>query len=87
MITYNDIKVGGFEISLSKLVGKQVKDIRGYLSKEFGDVVFKMTSIVLEDDTKMGCEGEHEFPYLVQYNASKQPNFDDATLERLYEGR
>lgn len=41
-----------------------------------------MLYIIFEDDTRLMCEGEHDQPYLVEYGTD-QPNFDDATLERL----
>lgn len=82
MITLNDIKVEGstYRLSLTKLMGKQIKDIHGYLSSELGDPVFKMINVVFEDGTKLGAEGEHDFPYLV----GEQPNHNEETLERLY---
>jgi hypothetical protein len=52
---------------------------------EFGQVNFKLTEIVLEDDSIMDIEGEHDFPYLLDYRSQPQPNFDEDTLERLYE--
>ena len=85
-IKYEDIKVEGstYLISLVKLIGKPIKDIQGYFTKEFGDVTFKVTDLVFEDGSEMGFEGEHDLPYLVSY-ASGQTNFDYETLERLYE--
>ena len=85
MITHQDIKVSEstFRISLSKLIGKQIKDITGYLSGELGGVSFKVSDIILEDDTRISVEGEHDFPYLVSCGRTAQPNFDDDTLQRL----
>lgn len=85
MIKHTDIKISSFEISLVKLIGQGVKDIKGYLTMEFGDVTFKMTSIVLNNDTEMGCEGEHDLPYLVSFPNAIPDNFDQETLERLYD--
>lgn len=81
-----DILVEGsdYEISLSKLIEKPIKDIRGYLSSEFGDAVFKLTEVEFEDGTFLGVEGEHDLPYLVQ-SRSDQPNYDDETLNALEE--
>lgn len=74
-----------YEIDLLKLVGKRVKAITGYLSMEFGyDPSFKLCQIVFEDGTSMGVEGEHDFPYVVEWRLEKQPNFNDETLHRLY---
>jgi len=85
MITRKDIQVEDdtFLISLSKLIGKPIKDIHGHLSDEYGGVTFVLYSIVFEDGTSMSVEGEHDFPYLVQWRTQPQPNFDDETLERL----
>lgn len=38
----------------------------GCLTKEFDDPVFKMCDVIFEDGTELGCEGEHDLPYLVQ---------------------
>jgi hypothetical protein len=67
-----------YEISLYKLIGKHALDIRGYLSSEFGGATFKITKVEFEDGTFLGAEGEHDFPYLVEWD--KQPNFDYDTL-------
>jgi hypothetical protein len=87
MITNDDVKVDGstWEISLCKLIGKKVKDIRGYISPEFGDMSFKLSHIVFDDDSEMSVEGEHDFPYLAETPRFEQPNFDQETLRRLYE--
>lgn len=88
MITLKEIKADNsdFYLSLSKLMGgKKVKDIQGYLSQEFGDPVFKLCKVVFEDGTQMGCEGEHDLPYLTDYDG--QPNMDEKTLTALCEER
>lgn len=82
MVKLENVKVGDYQISVAKLVGKSVKDVYGYISMEFGQANFKMTRVVFEDDTVLYCEGEHDFPYLVDYDA--QPNFDEETLYKLY---
>lgn len=86
-IHYQDVVVesslGTSYIGISKLTGKKIKEIIGYLSTEFGDVTFQVSRLIFEDDTEMGFEGEHDFPYLVDYRSMPQPNFDDETLERL----
>jgi hypothetical protein len=72
-----------YEISLVKLVGKDIKDVYGYLSDIGGGVTFKLTRIAFVDSTMLRVEGEHDFPYLVNHG-EEQPNFDDETLGRLY---
>lgn len=86
MINLKDVLADGstYEISLVKLTGKKIKDVKGYLTSEFGGVTFKVTELVFEDGSTMGFEGEHDLPYLVDYPKQAQPNFDEETLERLY---
>jgi hypothetical protein len=81
----HDINIEGSDylISLHKLIGKPIKDIQGYLTSEFGDVTFKMSKVEFADGTFLGCEGEHDLPYLVGFD--EQPNFDDETLQELYD--
>lgn len=67
--------------SLSKLVGKSIKDIHGVISIELGDPAFKPIAIVFDDGSTLRVEGEHDFPYVV----GNQPNYDDETLRSLFE--
>jgi hypothetical protein len=66
------------------LIGKPIKDIRGYISEELGGATWKLTKIEFEDGTFLGVEGEHDFPYLVEWIVN-QPNFDEETLLRIAE--
>lgn len=89
-ITVKDIKAdnqpGDYLLSVKKLAGKEIKDIVGYLGYEFGAAAFKICQIVFEDGTELGVGGEHDFPYIESpYPDSSPPNFDEETLERLYE--
>lgn len=86
MLTQKDILIEGstYESSLTRLIGKTIKDIRGYISDPYGGgASFKLTKIEFEDGTFLGVEGEHDYPYLVRYG-DEQPNYDEETLERLY---
>ena len=86
-ISLGDVLIDGsdYEISLTKLVGKHIKDIGGYISQCVdGDLVFKLTELTFEDDTKLWFEGEHDFPYLDELNRCPQPNFNIETFETLY---
>jgi hypothetical protein len=69
MKNHEDVLADGsdWELSLVKLAGKSIKDITGYISEEFGTPTFKMHTVVFEDGLEMGCEGEHDMPYLVNY--------------------
>lgn len=82
-----DIRVEGseYEISLVKLVGKQIKDICGNICQEYDDPVFHITKVEFEDNTFLGCKGEHDFPYLVSWGKVEQPNFDEDTFYGLLE--
>src|ERR1051326_8082285 len=85
-IHYSDITVGEYQTSLAKLTGKRIKDVVGYLTDENSGVCFKVTHIIFDDDTQVGVEGEHDFPYLVDYTRNgrfNQPNMDEETMERL----
>ena len=87
-ITLADVRVEGstYEMSLTKLIGKPIADVYVMVTKPFGiDPTLEMLRIVFEDGTSMHCEGEHDCPYLVEYRGETQPNFDDETLNRLYE--
>ena len=82
-IRYTDLVVSEYEIGLTRLIGKSIKEIRGYLSEAYSDVAFKLTKIEFTDGTFLMVEAEHDYPYLVQDTRQPQPNFDDDMLERL----
>lgn len=85
MVKLADVRVGVFEISLSKLAGKAIKDVHGYITREKGVFFFKVTDIVFEDGAELNVEGEHDFPYLgTPYPGSPIPNLEDEVLEDLY---
>ena len=85
MINLNDVRSKNCEwqISLTKLIGKGIADIEGYITDEQGQPTFKISELVLSDGTMMGVEGEHDFPYLCAYRTQPQPNFDDETFAEL----
>lgn len=58
--------VGDYELSLTRMLGKELADITGYISQEFGDRSFKVCRLVFTDGTCLGFEGEHDHPYLVE---------------------
>lgn len=85
MKNYNDVAIEGskYEIGLTKIIDKKIKEVRGYLSNDFGDLVFKMSKIELEDGTFLGCEGEHDIPYLVEYGDKTPENYNEEVLENI----
>lgn len=52
------------EISLAEMMQRGVVDVYGWVSEEFGDLTFQMTRVVFDDGTAVGCEGEHDHPYV-----------------------
>lgn len=78
-----------YEISLTKVLGKKVKDIRGYVTREFDSSVFCMTRVEFDDGTFLGCEGEHDLPYLVDWGRPDSPErcneYSEETLDEIYE--
>lgn len=62
-----DIETSSYTIGLTKVIGKAIKEIHGYTSTEYDDPVFKLCKVEFEDGTFLGCEGEHDFPYLVKW--------------------
>jgi hypothetical protein len=86
-IKIEDVRVEGhgYYLSLSKIIGKSIKDIYGYISLEFGDPSFKLTRIVFDDDSALGVEGEHDHPYPVLMTRDDPFQFEeklDALSER-----
>ena len=51
-----------FFLSYTKLTGKKIKDILGYVT-ECGDPIFNICRIVFEDDTSVSVGGEHDIAY------------------------
>ena len=83
MTTLEDLKVSPYEISLAKLIGKKINDVRGRITTDSaGELVFKLLYIELENGELLGCEGEHDFPYLVNW-PDKQRNLDSDVLNQL----
>lgn len=84
MKTHKDVKIDddkwNMDLSLERVLGKKIKDIHGYVTSEFGEdtLVFDITSIVLEDDTKMSVAGEHDIAYLYG------EDFGEGVLENIY---
>lgn len=83
----SDILIEGddYDISLSKLVGKTIKDVVGYITTEYGSAMFKLSYIVFEDGSQVGVEGEHDLPYVIEYAKWPMPNLDDDLLNELKE--
>ena len=81
----DELKVSAYELGLTRLVGKTVKEIRGYVSNPFVDEpLFKLTKIEFEDGSFLGVEGEHDVPYVVEYG-TPQPNMDEDSLQAIYD--
>ncbi len=78
-------KGSDFELSLSKLMGKEVTDVLGYVDNEFGDdpedLVFNITNIQFKDGSTADVGGEHDLPYLESYDK----DFEQKMFEILEE--
>ena len=60
-----EISTSDFEIGLSKVIGKKIKEVHGYISGDEDEGQhFQMTKVEFEDGTWMWAEGEHDMPYL-----------------------
>jgi len=55
-----------YELSLSKMAGKNIVDVIGYVSTDFGEdaPVFKTTRVVFEDGQLVRFQGEHDIAYI-----------------------
>lgn len=86
-----------YRVSLSKLVGKNIKDIHVMITNAmFGDdYQIKLSRIVFEDGTDFLVEGEHDWPYvtfservfpdLTEENLSQIAKDIDDSLDRSFE--
>lgn len=72
----------GDNLSLSKVVGQKIKDITGYVTMEFGEPVFKISNVVLENGGTLYCEGEHDMPYVTSGNGAE---ISDDLLQAIYD--
>ena len=86
-ITYADVLIpeGEMDVGLSRLVGKEIREVCGYFADIGAGASFKLTHIIFDDGSQVGIEGEHDFPYVVTFSKWKQTNLDEETLERLYD--
>lgn len=69
-----------FYLSCTKISGKKIKDVIGFVRNEYDEPSFQISAIIFEDNTKQRIEGEHDFPYLI--------DLDDETfkiIERINE--
>ena len=72
-------------LSYSKICGRKIKDIVGYISTEYDEPTFKISRIILEDGYELGVEGEHDFPYIVDYDEKTAKILDDINEEEKEE--
>ena len=78
-----DIQVpdSNYLLSLTKLLSCGIRDIHGYISKEFGDPVFKITKIILQDGKELWVNGEHDIAYI---ESNDYKNLDFESLSDLH---
>ena len=70
-----------FHLSFNKISKKKIKDMIGYVSTEYGDPTFQISYILFEDGSKQYVEGEHDFPYLIDYDGPTQEVLDKLSKE------
>jgi len=70
-----------YELSVNEILGKKIVDLYGYVSTEFGSEVFKLTRAVCDDESTIGIEGEHDFPYL----SANIPELSEENLQKQRE--
>jgi uncharacterized protein YpiB (UPF0302 family) len=72
-----------YRISLSKLIGKNVKDIRITFRKYGNDIAAIIHDIALEDGSELDVGVVFDEAYVSPYE--EMEGLDDATVKRLYE--
>jgi len=83
MKKYEDVKIdGGDQISLVKLSGHKIRDIRGYIIEdEYEEKIFILSEIISENGTIVDVQSENECAYLDDY---KEGVLTHALLESVY---
>lgn len=56
-----------WSLSLTKLYGREVKDVYVYLSREWGEPFLGVSRIVFTDGSELGVSGEHDVAYIEDY--------------------
>jgi hypothetical protein len=86
MVALADVILEGDYLSLAKLAGRKIKDVKLYITVENGTPMLVISNIILEDGIELGVEGEHDCPYLdnpYPKDADKLPNLSEDNLEFL----
>ena len=88
-VMYADVLTpeGDLDVGLSRLVGKEIREVCGYFADMGGGVSFKLTHIIFDDGSQVGIEGEHDFPYVATFRKWTFPTLEEETLNRLYEAQ
>jgi hypothetical protein len=59
------VTADGKHISLAKLAGKKIVDVKGTFADPFGGAeLFLIHTVVLEDGSELFVGGEHDCPYI-----------------------
>ncbi len=64
------------------MLNSKIKDIEGFVSTEFGEATFSIGRIILEDETVIFVNGEHDIAYLEQLG-DEIPGLEQEQLEAL----
>lgn len=67
-------KVDDYYVSLSKLVGREIKDILGVVGHPFSNdfATFSTLKVVFADGTELRFEGEHDEAYVLDYGRGEK---------------
>lgn len=91
MLNYNDVQtdplfeheyMNGY-ISLNKLLKVPIKDILVRIGSEYEDTDIMIQYIVLEDNSTLGLQGEHDLVYLETYREKHLPLGEE--LQNIYD--
>jgi hypothetical protein len=82
--TLAEVQIPGRGLDLAKVLGKDLLRIEGRISSEFGDPAFVLCRIVFTDGTVLGCEGEHDMPYVTAPYEGSAGREMEQTLNTLW---
>lgn len=71
MAQKQDVQIEGssYLLSLSKMAGRKIADIHGYVSDPFDvGATFQLCHIILDDGTSLDVQGEHDCAFLCSEN-------------------
>lgn len=76
-----------YQLSLSELVVKRVRDVGIGISTEFGGPVIRVSEIYFEDGTSLQVDGEHDIAYCYMPYGKAREQWPDLTERLLIRAR